>query len=71
MRSGLKNQPKNTRVATVPLHGVDTADSIVEQNTTEHTIMITVPLQWVSTIVATDTLHWVDTIDNKIEQNTI
>ena len=55
-------------MATAPLHGVDTIDSIVEQNTTEHTIMTTVPLQWVSTIVAYATLHWVDTIDNIIEQ---
>ena len=67
MRSGLKHQPKTLEP---PLHGVDTVDNIVKQNTTEHTIMTTVPLHWVSTIMATAPLHWVDTVDNIIEPNT-
>ena len=33
-------------MATAPLHGVDTVDNIIEQNTTQHTIMATVPLLW-------------------------
>ena len=32
------------------LHWVDTVDNIIEQNTTEHTIMATVPLHFADTL---------------------